>query len=258
MTRVIKSVAEWNLYREKEILSGKQVGFVPTMGALHAGHIGLIDMSMRENEVTVVSIFVNPTQFNDPEDLKKYPRNDEDDLIKLKALNVDVLFHPGYSELYPDDFSYKIVENSFSKILCGTSRPGHFDGVLTVVMKLLNIIKPNKSYFGEKDFQQYTLIREMCKAFFVSTEIVMGPTVRDHDGLALSSRNKLLSPADREKAALFPKLLNSKQRADDVIRDLEKEGITVDYIEDINNRRYGAVYFGKVRLIDNVPLKTLS
>lgn len=252
--RTINTVAEWLRYEQEEKLSQKRVGFVPTMGALHNGHQSLIEKSIQENEVTVVSIFVNPTQFNDKEDLKKYPQSHDEDVDVLSRFNVDVLFYPEYPEIYPDDFNYKISEQSFSKKLCGASRPGHFDGVLTVVMKLLNIVKPHRSYFGEKDYQQLLLIRDMCVAFFVSTEIIGCPTVRDDDGLALSSRNKLLSVTDRKKASLFPKLLKSEKNSGDVIRELEKEGITVDYIEDIDSRRFGAVYFGNVRLIDNVPV----
>jgi pantoate--beta-alanine ligase len=256
MTKLIKSVAEWMPIRQG-IESGQSIGFVPTMGALHRGHQCLVKRSIQENAITVVSIFVNPTQFNDQGDFNRYPRSDEQDFALLQALGVDYIFFPEYADLYPDDFHYKISEHAQSRILEGVSRPGHFDGVLTVVMKLINIIRASRCYFGEKDFQQYQLIDGMCKAFFVPTEIIVCPTVRDADGLALSSRNRLLSAAEREKAALFPAWLKSGKKNEEVIQALEREGFKVDYVETIDSRRYGAVYLGQVRLIDNVSLDQL-
>lgn len=243
---------EWDRVRVKCDLNAKTVGLVPTMGALHGGHQSLINRSLEENDITVVSIFVNPTQFNDKNDLKNYPRDHEKDFDMLKDMGVDYLFYPSYSELYPDDYKYKVVEYPFSKKLCGASRPEHFDGVLTVVMKLINIINPQRSYFGEKDYQQYKLVQNMCDAFFMNTEIILCPTVRDEDGLALSSRNVLLTSSERETAAYFPLLLKSNMSPDEIKIELKKKGFRVDYIEDLDGRRYGAVYIGKVRLIDNV------
>ena len=229
-----------------------QIGFVPTMGALHEGHLSLIRASKKENNFTVVSIFVNPTQFNDPNDYKNYPDTHTEDLLKLSALKVDYLFIPTRPLIYNDNYTYQIVENNFSKQLCGASREGHFEGVLTVVMKLLNIVNPSKAYFGEKDFQQYTLIKGMVDAFHMNVKIIALPTMREADGLAMSSRNLLLTDSERKIAPKFSKLLNSKASDELVKSKLEKEGFKIDYIETINGRRFGAVFLGNVRLIDNV------
>ena len=239
----------------KQVLShckDKEIGFVPTMGALHKGHISLIKKSIAENDITVVSIFVNATQFNDREDLKKYPDNPDKDISILESLNVNYLFTPRHNLLYNHNYSYRINETDFSKELCGAQREGHFDGVLTVVIKLLNIVNPKKAYFGEKDFQQYKLIKGMTEAFFMNVEIISSPTIRENDGLALSSRNLLLSKDDRKKATIFPELLMSGQSDKEVNLQLEEEGFKVDYIKTLNGRRFGAVILGNVRLIDNV------
>ncbi len=254
MLRIINSVKDWQNNRMTDVFLGKSVGFVPTMGALHEGHLALIKRSKSENDITVVSIFVNPTQFNDPDDLRKYPNTYEIDLEKLESEKVDYLFYPEYNELYPDNYGYKVIESEFSKKLCGADRPGHFDGVLTVVMKLLNIINPDKAYFGEKDYQQYLLIKGMVETFFISTEIIPCQTVRDVDGLAQSSRNKLLTKEERKRASIFPRLLRLNAGEKEIKEELEKKGFKVDYIEKINNRRFGAVRIGKVRLIDNVEI----
>lgn len=254
MTQIIRSNHEWKNVVASKNFEGKKIGFVPTMGALHKGHASLIERSVQENEITVVSIFVNPTQFNDPKDLQNYPRTFEDDLKMLRELKVDFLFYPDYNTIYNDDFKYKISENELSKTLCGKFRPGHFDGVLTVVMKLLNIIKPNKAYFGEKDYQQYLLIAGMCKAFFLDVEIVPCPIVREPEGLAMSSRNVLLASDEKHFAQNFPRLLKTKESCESIRKKLEEIGFKVDYIEDVGNRRFGAVHVGKVRLIDNVEI----
>ena len=254
MTRIIKKISEWKEIRNSDELKNKTVGFVPTMGALHKGHISLIEKCVNENDVSVVSIFVNPTQFNDPNDLRNYPRTFEEDLAILKNHNVDFLFYPEYEEIYQDNYKYRIVETDFSKKLCGAFRPGHFEGVLTIVMKLFNIIRPHKAYFGEKDYQQLKLIDGMCKAFFMDIEIIPCPIVRDEDGLALSSRNLLLSKEEREFALNFPKLLASNKTKEQIKKELEELGFKVDYIEEFEGRRFGAVHVGKVRLIDNVKL----
>lgn len=254
MTKIIKSVKEWNDLYFEENLSPSQLGFVPTMGALHKGHASLMQKSISENICTAVSIFVNPTQFNDPKDLEKYPKTFEQDLKMLEELKVDFLFFPDYKEMYADNFTFQVQEKSLSKILCGASRPGHFDGVLTVVLKLLNIIKAGKAYFGEKDYQQFKLIKEMAETFFLQTEILAYPTVRDEDGLALSSRNLLLSSEERKLAQNFPLLLKSDKPIPQIKIELESLGLKVDYIEEYDGRRFGAVFAGKVRLIDNVEI----
>jgi pantoate--beta-alanine ligase len=254
MIQVVKSVSEW-----KEILAGlkdKQltVGFVPTMGALHEGHISLAKASKENCDVTVVSIFVNPTQFNDQGDLKKYPKTFDTDYKMVDEVGVDYIFYPEYSEIYNDNYRFKVSETEFSNILCGAHRPGHFDGVLTVVMKLLNIIDADSAYFGEKDFQQLTLIRQMVEAYFLDTKIVGCPIVREADGLAMSSRNRLLSPDAREKAALLNKELKSNRDLELIALNLEEAGFKVEYIEEHYGRRFIAATIDNVRLIDNVEL----
>lgn len=235
-------------------LQNKKIGFVPTMGGLHAGHLSLINRAKSENEVTVVSVFLNPTQFNDKKDLETYPANLKDDIALLENAGVDFLFAPDYTEMYPDDYKYKISENSFSKLLCGATRPGHFDGVLTVVMKLFNLVRPTNAYFGEKDFQQYKLLKGMAEAFFLDTNIIPCPIVREPNGLALSSRNKKLSPAGLALAPKFHQILASKKTAGQKKSELTQAGFTVDYVTEIDGHIYGAVFLENVRLIDNLEL----
>jgi pantoate--beta-alanine ligase len=228
------------------------VGLVPTMGALHAGHLSLIRKCRSENSITVASIFVNPTQFNNKQDLSAYPRTFEDDCRLLEQEGTDILFSPDYTDMYPDDFRYQIRETELSTRLCGATRPGHFDGVLTVVMKLLTIIGPTRAYFGEKDYQQFLLIKGMAEAFFLPTQIMDCPLVREASGLALSSRNRLLSEADRRKAPKFYQALSSGKPLDEIQQLLESDGFTVDYVEEYDGRVFGAVFLEEVRLIDNV------
>lgn len=254
MTKVIKDLNKWNTIRQSKLFKDKTVGFVPTMGALHKGHIALIQKSIKQNDITVVTIFVNPTQFNKKEDLKKYPNRIEEDLKILNELKADFLLKPEFTDIYPDNYKYKVIESDFSKQLCGKFRPGHFDGVLTVVLKLLNIVKANRAYFGEKDYQQLELIKGMVKAFFIDTKIISQPTVRTTEGLALSSRNLRLSEEEKTLAIEFPKLLASSYSNDKVKSELKSKGFKVEYIEQINIRRFGAVYLGNVRLIDNVKI----
>ena len=172
----------------------------------------------------------------------------------MKKAGISWLFLPAYETLYADDYSYKIIETKLSKKLCGVHRPGHFDGVLTVVMKLLNIIKATRAYFGEKDYQQYLLIKKMTKAFFIDTEIIPCNTVRESSGLACSSRNNILSPKDKAHASEFYHILSKNISKKEMQTQLEKSGFTVDYIKNLNNRRLGAVVLNNVRLIDNVTL----
>jgi pantoate--beta-alanine ligase len=207
-----------------------------------------------QNDRTLVSIFVNPTQFDDPADLAEYPRTRDTDLAMLRKEGVDCVLLPGEADLYPDGYRFRVTEIGLSTALEGARRPGHFDGVLTVVLKLLQIASADRAYFGEKDWQQLMLVRGMVDAFFLPTAIVGCITVRDVDGLALSSRNRRLLPADRERASRFYRILSSAPTADAAARDLRASGVTVDYIEDRDGRRLGAVRVGDVRLIDNVPL----
>jgi pantoate--beta-alanine ligase len=251
MVKTIKTVQEWK-DKLKEIKDNKSIGFVPTMGALHRGHRSLIERAKSENDISIVSIFVNPTQFNDSDDLNNYPRIIERDIEMLNETETDFLFLPDEQELYPDKYRYKIIENDFSKKLCGAYRKGHFDGVLTVVMKLLNIVEADRSYFGEKDWQQYKLIKEMADTFFLKTTIIPCPIIREKNGLALSSRNSLLTEADEKKAPEFHKILASGKSLQKIKEDLKESGFKIEYIEIYEDRILGAVYLGKVRLIDNV------
>ncbi len=190
----------------KSLLREEQgnIGFVPTMGALHSGHRTLIGAARRENAIVVVSIFVNPTQFLEGEDLDKYPRREEADRKVCELSGVDYLFYPTAETMYGHDEVSLNAPNVRGYILEGTSRPGHFSGVLTVVMKLLNIVRPERAYFGKKDAQQLMLIQEMARQLFMDVTIVPCDTVRDEDGLALSSRNAYLSPAERAEALKIP------------------------------------------------------
>lgn len=244
-----------------ESLQAGRVGFVPTMGALHAGHEALIRQSVSDCDFTVVSIYVNPTQFDNPDDLENYPQTMARDSEIATSLGADLIFAPGYREIYPDDFRYEVNETSFSRELCGAHRPGHFTGVLTVVMKLLNIVRPDRAYFGEKDYQQLQLIRGMAQAFFLPVEIVGCPTVREADGLALSSRNLNLDCESRAKAPLIHELIVSDRSDDEVEVQLTEAGFDVDYVVTKHGRRFVAARIGKgdrqVRLIDNVPRETI-
>jgi pantoate--beta-alanine ligase len=254
VTRVLDSIAEWRSERAGQIRSGVSLGFVPTMGALHEGHLSLVRRSRGENDRTLVSIFVNPTQFNDAGDLAAYPRTVEEDVAMLRAEGAEFVLLPREGDLYPEGYRYRVTETEQSRVLEGASRPGHFDGVLTVVMKLLNIASADRAYFGEKDWQQLALVRGMADAFFLRTTIVGCPTLREADGLALSSRNRRLTPADREKAPRFHRALSSAATASTARTQLVEDGFGVDYVEDRDGRRLGAVRLGDVRLIDNVPL----
>lgn len=253
--KILRTRSEW----EAECLCAKRlqggtaaIGLVPTMGALHEGHLSLVSRSKAENEVTVVSIFVNPTQFNNQADLDTYPVSFERDRALLEGAGVDYLFAPEHAEMYPDGYRYRVLETEESRALCGASRPGHFEGVLTVVLKLLSIFAPARAYFGEKDYQQYSLIKGMADAFFLKTEIVPCPLVREPSGLAMSSRNRRLSPEGLKTAPLFHRALASGASAAETRRQLEAGGFAVDYIEERSARLFGAVFLEGVRLIDNV------
>jgi len=235
--RTFHSVSAWRQARAGGDYSGRTVGFVPTMGALHAGHRALLERARAGNDRVVLSIFVNPTQFNDPADLARYPRTLAADVDLVEGLVDDVLAPPA-AELYPDDYRYRVTETELSRRWEGAHRPGHFDGVLTVVLKLLNLVRPDRAYFGEKDWQQLQLVRQMAEALFIPVEIIPCSTVRDFDGLALSSRNRLLSAPDAASAA----------------GELHAAGFKVDYVADHQGVRLGAVQLENVRLIDNVRL----
>ncbi len=252
--KIVEGVTE--LVAERRARGAGPTGFVPTMGALHDAHLALVRRAKAENARAWASIFVNPAQFNDPGDLARYPRTVEKDLELLRAAGCDLAFLPRPDEIYGDGYRYRVTENELSLELEGASRPGHFDGVLTVVLKLLMLARPERAYFGEKDFQQLELVEGLVRAFFVDTEIVRCPTVREADGLAMSSRNRLLSPAERARAPALHRVLAQsvaeRWPAADARAALGREGFEVDYVADRDGRRLAAVRLGPVRLIDNV------
>lgn len=255
--KVFEDIAAWR--RERAALpSDKTLGLVPTMGALHRGHESLVERSVRENDRTLVTIFVNATQFSESADLANYPRTLEQDLALLEREGTDYVLLPRHEQLYPDAYRYRVVETECAATLEGAHRPGHFDGVLTVVLKLLQLGAADRAYFGEKDWQQLHLIRGMAAAFFLPTSIVACPTVRESSGLAMSSRNARLESSDVDRAATLYRALSQSPSAAAAREMLEAEGFDVDYVEDHDARRLAAVRLGGVRLIDNVSLASLS
>jgi pantoate--beta-alanine ligase len=251
--RVHRDIEAWRQIRRGQEYTGCRVGFVPTMGALHSGHRALLERASAENDRVVLSIFVNPTQFDDPTDLEKYPRTLEADLALADGLVSDVIV-PVAGELYPDAYRYRMTEHELSRELEGIHRPGHFDGVLTVVLKFFNLVQPDRAYFGEKDWQQLQLIRGMTEALLLPIEIIGCPTLRAADGLALSSRNARLSREARTRAAVFPEILRGSSDSPAAVNALRRAGFEVDYVEDRKGARLGAVRIEGVRLIDHVRL----
>lgn len=261
------------------VRSEKTIGFVPTMGALHEGHVTLIDTARSENDVVVSSIFVNPTQFNNPDDLARYPRTLEDDCQKLAAAGCDVVFTPSVAEMYPEPTTLRLNFGELETVMEGAFRPGHFNGVGTVVAKLFNMVQPNKAYFGQKDLQQVAVIRRLVRDLSFGVELVRCPTVRESDGLAMSSRNRNLTDIEREQATTLFKALT-------LAHDLLVEGhsttqakaavtgyftgnphFRLEYVEIVNADTLQlasevlapgqtaiclAAHLGKVRLIDNL------
>ncbi|HFB61616.1 MAG TPA: pantoate--beta-alanine ligase, partial [Bacteroidetes bacterium] len=192
------TIKETKEYLSGQKAAGKTIGFVPTMGALHEGHLELMRRARKENDLLVVSIFVNPIQFNNPDDLKKYPRTLEDDMEKLKSVDCNVLFAPDAAEMYPEKVTTQYDFGELDKVMEGKFRPGHFNGVAVVVKKLFDIVQPHRAYFGEKDFQQLAIIKKLVEMENIPVEIVPCPIVRDPAGLAMSSRNRLLTPEQRK------------------------------------------------------------
>lgn len=234
---------ELKQWRDKQTVASKKVAFVPTMGALHEGHLSLVKEAKKHADVIVVSIFVNPTQFGPNEDFAKYPRTLKEDLALLNTVGVDAVFTPLAQEIYPEGFSTFVTNEAQSNILCGASRPGHFRGVLTVVLKLFNAVRPDVACFGQKDYQQVFLIRQMCRDLLVPVTVVPCSILREPNGLAMSSRNRYLSAEEREHAgAIYAELqqsaadLKAGKLTPDAVRarfdeTLGAAGMTVEYAE---------------------------
>lgn len=267
---VIKTIKELREFLAKETEFGKSVSFVPTMGALHEGHLALVKKAKEIGEISVVSIFVNKTQFNDQSDYEKYPRNLDEDLKKLSALDPSCVFAPEDLEIFPEESAFKIVPQKLTDCLCGASRPGHFDGVGLIIAKLFNIIKPSVAIFGEKDFQQIAVIKKLVRDLNFPVEIISHPTLREASGLALSSRNQRLSEAGKIKAANLFRILNEIKNDSKILPQKNSELLEIgfekiDYLEirseenlELNSnskqRIFVAAYLEGVRLIDNLAL----
>ena len=257
--KVIGSLAAIRRQNAAWVRSGESVGLVPTMGALHEGHLSLIRRARKECRRVVVSIYVNPIQFGPKEDFTRYPRPRRHDLALCRQTGADLVLAPG--NLYLPDHSTFIEESAVSQGRDGASRPGHFRGVATVVLKLFNIVRPTTAYFGQKDAQQVDVIRRMTRDLDLSVRLVTVPTVRDPDGLALSSRNRYLSPGERAVAVEFARLLRSaakRKKNPAVWLRAGLKGITglrLDYVELAGDRLCAAVWVGTTRLIDNVQIK---
>lgn len=278
---VVETIAELRSHLAAARTEGKSIGLVPTMGALHNGHASLVGRSVEDNEVTVVSVFVNPTQFNDKSDLERYPRTLEADCRLLEGLGADYVFAPSVEEVYPEPDTRVFDFAPLDKVMEGMYRPGHFNGVAQIVSKLFQYVEPDRAYFGEKDFQQLAIIREMVRQLGLALQIVGCPIVRESDGLALSSRNALLTSEQRTTALAISKslfdsvnyakehsLAETKQWVEQAIASTE--GLELEYYEIVDGTTLQTVcsweetdyivgcitvYCGKVRLIDNIRYK---
>ena len=282
--KIIRTISE--LKQELSALrnDGKSIGFVPTMGALHQGHASLVRRSVEENGATAVSVFVNPTQFNDKNDLKNYPRNLQADCELLQSIGADIVFAPEVEEMYPEPDTRTFSFAPLDTVMEGGCRPGHFNGVAQIVSKLFYAVEPDKAYFGEKDFQQLAIIREMVRQLNIPVKIMGCPIVRENDDLALSSRNMLLSAEERERAltisrSLFASLEYAKSHTlaetkafvEDAINKTEGlqleyyqivDGNTLQEIDEWSDSNYIvgciALFCGKIRLIDNIKYKEVE
>lgn len=279
--KIITSIAKMQEIANRLREEKKVIGFVPTMGHLHQGHLSLIKLARKKCDILVVSIFVNPKQFGPKEDYELYPRDFERDKKLLQAEKVDIIFYPTVEEMYPPNFYTEVTISYLTDTLCGAFRPGHFNGVTTVVAKLFNIVKPHFAVFGEKDYQQMVVIKKMVKDLNWDIEIISAPTVREEDGLAISSRNLYLSPEERRRALVLYKALKAGEKLvkkgekdpkkiKETIRSLiEKENPEkIEYVEVVDPETLHpvssiessvlcavGVWFGKARLIDNLLVK---
>ncbi|HLE41169.1 MAG TPA: pantoate--beta-alanine ligase [Nitrospirota bacterium] len=279
--KVINSISEMQALAESVRKAGRRIGFIPTMGFLHEGHLSLIRKARKECDVIVVSVFVNPAQFAPNEDFQRYPRDVEGDRKKCDSAGVDVLFMPSAADMYPKDAVVYVTVDGLSDILEGAVRPGHFRGVATVVAKLFNIVKPHAAFFGQKDFQQCVVIKRMVKGLNMDVDIIVFPTIREQDGLAMSSRNSYLN-ADEQRAAgsLYSALtagealVKSGERDPVKLKDamravlVKEKGMMIDYIEIAEPQSLAplvkvearavmliAVRLGRTRLIDNILIQ---
>lgn len=276
--RLIDKISDMKAIIRSNKTMSKTIGFVPTMGYLHEGHLSLASRSVQDNDFTVMSIFVNPTQFGPNEDFEKYPRDLERDLTLAESVGVDVVFAPTVEEMYPDGYKTYVNVEDITEVLCGRSRPGHFRGVTTVVNKLFNIVEPQKAYFGQKDAQQVIVLKKMVRDLNMNLEVITCPIIRESDGLAMSSRNVYLNSDERKSAVILSKSLfeaeelikqgetSRKKIVEYIGSAIGKEKLAaIDYIEvvsadnlEIMEQLKGnilialAVRFGKTRLIDNV------
>lgn len=281
--QIIETVSELLTYVERAKEKGLKTGLVPTMGALHQGHLSLVKKSVEDNDATIVSLFVNPVQFNNPDDLASYPRQPEEDFKLLAQNGVDIVFAPTVDEIYPEGFDRKrqFELGKVAEVMEGKYRPGHFQGVALVVNRLFQLCRPTRAYFGKKDFQQIAVIREMVRTEGLDVEIVPCPIVREDNGLALSSRNMLLSKEEREKASIIHQTLaESVEKIQDAsVEDVKKmvqdrlndlPGFKMEYFEIVDAETLLpveswdeakevvgciTVYVGKIRLIDNIEYK---
>jgi pantoate--beta-alanine ligase len=243
-----------------ELASAREgaIGLVPTMGALHEGHLALLRAARTETDTVAMSLFVNPAQFGDEADLARYPRDEERDLAAAREAGVDVVFAPSAEEMYPPGFQTWVEVTEFGSILEGRFRPGHFRGVATIVLKLLAIVRPTRVYFGQKDAQQVEVVRRMIRDLALEVELRVVSTVREPDGLALSSRNVLLSADERTRARALSQALATRDRATALALLEASNGIAIDYVERADfdpPTLAGAIRVGSTRLIDNVPLE---
>ncbi len=280
--QIITTIKEMQAFSKKLKSEGKSIGFVPTMGALHEGHFSLVNSSINENDVTVVSIFVNPAQFGPNEDFNKYPKDHKGDMEKISSLNIGAVFLPEVVEIYPKGFSTFLYVGGIGGILCGVSRRDHFNGVATVVTKLFNIVMPDRAYFGQKDYQQTVVIKKLVRELGFGIDIVVCPIVREEDGLAMSSRNTYLSDEERKAALILHKALEygkmlmlSGREENTTSIKLKMETLiksdplaAIEYIEIVGTEYLEkidevttpsviclAVKIGSTRLIDNIVVK---
>lgn len=284
--KIIRSAETFRKALESARLRRKSIGFIPTMGALHEGHLALVRASKKQNQVNAVSIFVNPAQFGPNEDFKKYPRVLEQDAKLLRSVGVDYLFYPAVNEIYPEGCAFSVKLDgaaAFARELCGQFRPGHFDGVATVVAKLFSLTGPCRAYFGAKDYQQTVVVRRMVNDLLLPVKIIVRPTIREKDGLAMSSRNRYLNPEERQRAVLIYQalsglkrccenssagVLNLKLLQKQAVENLRRGGLSVQYFKIVNPLTLeplteiqpemlaaAACFAGKTRLIDNVIIR---